>query len=166
MSSNVAFFKHMGINELPPMNTLDTKQVKRFLHVGGQNYKNLAEKVPILDEKGKPLRFKVGGKTVFEVFEPIFKGGYQPIPGTENIFVPSKARQNRTNKKGKQSGGIGAVGILSWIGVVLFAVLQLSQSFGSSSSSRSSSSAGSSSSSVATAPSATTAPSAPVRQSQ
>ena len=157
MSSNAAFFKHMGINELPPINTLDTKQVKRFLHVGGQNYKNLAEKVPILDEKGKPLRFKVGGKTVFEVFEPIFKGGYQPIPGTENIFVPSKSRQNRTNKKGKQSGGIGAVGILSWIGVVLFAVLQLSQSFGSSGSS----SSGSSSVAVA-APAA----SAPVRQPQ
>ena len=150
MSTNAAFFKHMGINELSPMNTLDSKQVKRFLHVGGQNYKNLAEKVPILDEKGKPLRFKVGGKTVFEVFKPIFKGGYQTIPGTEKIFVPSKARQNRTNKKGKQSGGIGAVGILSWIGVVLFAILQVSQSFGSSSSS----------SSVATAPSA------PVAQSQ
>ena len=162
MSSNAAFFKHMGINELPPINTLDTKQVKRFLHVGGQNYKNLAEKVPILDEKGKPLRFKVGGKTVFEVFEPIFKGGYQPIPGTENIFVPSKSRQNKTNKtnkKGKQSGGIGAVGILSWIGVVLFAVLQLSQSFGSSGSS----SSGSSSVAVAVA---APAASAPVRQPQ
>jgi hypothetical protein len=132
MSSNAAFFKHMGINELNPMNTLDTKQVKRFLHLGGQNYKNLSEKVPILDEKGKPLRFKVGGKTVFEVFKPLFKGGYQPVPGTENIFVPSKSRQNRTNKKGKQSGGIGAIGILTWVGVVLFAVLQLSQAMGSS----------------------------------
>ena len=155
MSSNAAFFIHMGINELNPMNTLDTKQVKRFLHLGGQNYKNLAEKVPILDGNGKPLRFKVGGKTVFELFKPLFKGGYQPVPGTENIFVPSKSRQNRTNKtnkKGKQSGGIGAVGILSWIGVVLFAVLQLSQSLSSSSSS--SSTSGSSSTS------------APVRQPQ
>jgi hypothetical protein len=139
MSSNAAFFKHMGINELNPMNTIDSKQVKRYLHLGGQNYKNLSEKVPILDEKGKPLRFKVGGKTVFEVFKPLFKGGYQPVKGTENIFVRSKSRQNRTNKKGKQSGGIGAVGILSWIGIVLFAVLQLSSSFGSSSSSSSSS---------------------------
>jgi hypothetical protein len=132
MSSNAYFFKHMGINEIDPTKILDSKQVKRFLHLGGQNYKNLAEKKPILDEKGKPLRFKVGGKTVFEVFEPIFKGGYQPVPGTEKIFVPSKARQNRTNKKGKQTGGIGAIGILTWIGVVLYAVMQLSQSMGSS----------------------------------
>ena len=156
MSSNAAFFKHMGINELNPMNTLDTKQVKRFLHLGGQNYKNLAEKVPILDGNGKPLRFKVGGKTVFEVFEPLFKGGYQPVPGTENIFVPSKSKQNRTNKtnkKGKQSGGIGAVGILTWIGVVLYAVMQLSQASGSSSSSSSSGSTAA-------------APSAPVAQPQ
>lgn len=154
MSSNAAFFKHMGINELNPMNTLDTKQVKRFLHLGGQNYKNLAEKVPILDGNGKPLRFKVGGKTVFELFKPLFKGGYQPVPGTENIFVPSKSKQNRTNKKGKQSGGIGAIGILTWIGVVLYAVLQIISPLSGS---------GSGSSSGAEAPS--TSP-APVRQPQ
>lgn len=160
MSSNAAFFKHMGINELNPMNTLDTKEVKRFLHFGGQNYKNLAEKVPILDGNGKPLRFKVGGKTVFEVFKPLFKGGYQPVPGTENIFVPSKSRQNRTNKKGKQSGGIGAIGILTWIGVVLYAVLQMIAPL---------SGHGSSSSSYreeAEATSGSSSTSAPVRQPQ
>ena len=160
MSSNAAFFKHMGITELNPTNILDSKQVKRYLHLGGQNYKNLSEKVPILDANGKPLRFKVGGKTVFEVFKPLFKGGYQPVPGTENIFVPSKSRQNRTNKKGKQSGGIGAVGILTWIGVILAVILQ---NAGPGFSAYRSGSPSGSSSEAAEAPS--TSP-APVRQSQ
>ena len=41
-------------------------------------------------------------------------------------------QKNKTNKK--QKGGIGAIGILSWIGIILYAVLQIASQSGSSAS--------------------------------
>ena len=109
-------------------NKLSKKEVNHYLQLGLQNFKNLKNKVPILGTNGKPLRFKVGGKTVMEMYEPAFKEGYEPVEGTEHIFV--KPQMNKTRK---QNGG-NALGIMSIVGVVLYLLIQAgnSGSFGSS----------------------------------
>lgn len=137
--SNSHFLHNLGVTDLK--NKLSTKEIKHFLHVGGQNYKNLKEKVPILGENGKPLRFRAGGKTVLEMFEPLYKSGYKPPVGTEYLFVRpgfmkfgtqrrSKRRSNR-----KQMGGMDALGVLSLIGIGIYSLLQFSSVFSSGSSS-------------------------------
>jgi hypothetical protein len=136
--TNTNFLQHFGAT-MDLTNKLTVKEIKHYLHLGGQNYKNLKEKVPVLGKNGKPLRFRVGGKTVLEMFEPIFKDGYVPAPGTDYIFT--RSMKNTTNKgrrgggRSSQRGGMGTIGILSWIGIGLYALLQFSQISGSSSSS-------------------------------
>ena len=136
--NNSNFLQNLGVTDFT--NKLNTKEIKHYLHLGGQNYKNLREKVPILGGNGKPLRFKVGGKTVLEMFKPLFKDGYVPAVGTEHLFA--RPMKNRTNKRrhSLQHGGMDAAGILAWIGVGIYALLQFGQAFGSSSSSSSPSS--------------------------
>jgi len=107
------------------------KQIKHYLHLGGQNYMNLEQKVPVLDKRGKPIRLRVGGKVVMEMFEPLFKGGYAPETGTENIFVNPSFLKNKTSKRQRgvsQRGGMDLVTIFAIVGIVLGA-MQLSNSF-------------------------------------
>jgi hypothetical protein len=150
--NNSNFLQNLGVTDFT--NKLNTKDIKHYLHLGGQNYKNLREKVPVLGEDGKPLTFKVGGKTVLQMFKPLFKDGYVPAVGTEHLFA--RPMKNKTSKRGhgrrsrsrsrSQHGGMDAAGILAWIGVGVYALLQLAPALGnivpigSSSSSTSSSS--------------------------
>jgi hypothetical protein len=133
--NNSDFLKNLGISydSLQTNLKMNVKQIKHYLHLGGQNYANLKEKIPILGGNGKPLKFKIGGKTIMEMYEPHFKDGYTPVAGTEKMFFRPKFMQNqqknKTNKK--QKGGIGAIGILSWIGIILYAVLQIASQSGS-----------------------------------
>ena len=141
LKNNSNFLQNLGVTDFT--NKLNTKEINHYLHIGGQNYKNLREKVPILGEDGKPLTFKVGGKTVLEMFKPLFKDGYVPAIGTEHLFA--RQMKNKTNKRQhgrrrSQRGGMDAAGILAWIGIGVYALLQFGQAFGSSSSSSSSSS--------------------------
>jgi hypothetical protein len=66
---------------------------------------------------------------------------YVPTPGTEHIFVKpsfakSKTRKQRGGKQcdGKQCGGsvsfagIGSIGALTWVGLILFLVIQAGNS--------------------------------------
>ena len=139
--NNSNFLQKLGITDFT--NKLNTKEIKHYLHLGGQNYKNLREKVPILGEDGKPLTFKVGGKTVLEMFQPLFKGGYVPAVGTEYLFA--RQMKNKTRKRGlgrsrSQRGGMDAAGILALLGVGVYALLQFGQALGTSSSSSTTSS--------------------------
>ena len=142
-------------------NPFTTREIRRYMHLGGENYANLKEKVPVLGADGKPIRFRVGGKTLLQVFEPRFKDNYVPTPGTEHIFVKpsfakSKTRKQRGGKQcggkqcggkqcdgkqcdgkqcdGKQCGGsvsfagIGSIGALTWVGLILFLVIQAGNS--------------------------------------
>ncbi len=135
---NSSFLQQLGITSLK--NKLSKKEIKHYLHLGGQNYANLKEKVPILDANGKQLRFTVGGKTVLEMLKPIYKDGYTPVPGTEHIFVkPSfkgtygsisksaKLGTSGSNKTKKQNGG-NAIAILPIIGAVLYMLIQAGNS--------------------------------------
>jgi hypothetical protein len=133
LKNNSNFLQNLGVTD-DLKNKLTIKEIKHYLHLGGQNFKNLKEKVPILGKNGKPLRFRVGGRTVLEMFKPIFKDGYVPATGTEHLFARPGFMQNKTNKKRHQRGGMGAMGVLSLIGIGVYALLQLGQSFGSSSS--------------------------------
>ena len=147
LKNNSNFLQNLGVTDFT--NKLNTKEINHYLHIGGQNYKNLREKVPILGEDGKPLTFKVGGKTVLEMFKPLFKDGYVPAIGTEHLFARPGYMKNKTNKRQhgrrrSQRGGMDAAGILAWIGIGVYALLQFGQAFGSSSSSSSSSSPSSS----------------------
>ena len=55
LKNNSNFLQHLGVADFT--NKLNTKEIKHYLHLGGQNYKNLREKVPILGGNGKPLTF-------------------------------------------------------------------------------------------------------------
>jgi len=137
LKNNSNFLQNLGVTDFT--NKLHTKEIKHYLHLGGQNYKNLREKVPILGEDGKPLTFKVGGKTVLEMFKPLFKDGYVPAIGTEHLFARPGYMKNKTYKKQhgrrrSQRGGMDAAGILALIGIGVYALLQFGQAFGSSSS--------------------------------
>lgn len=129
-TTNSHFLHNLGVTDLK--NKLSTKEIKHFLHVGGQNYKNLKEKVPILGENGKPLRFRAGGKTVLEMFKPLFKAGYTPPVGTEHLFARpgfmkiSTQRRGRRSRSKKQMGGMDALGVLSLIGIGIYSLLQFS----------------------------------------
>ena len=126
------FLQNVGISSFDSKNRLSMKQIKHYLHLGGQNYMNLEEKVPVLDKHGKPIRLKVGGKVVMEMFEPLFKGGYAPEPGTETMFVNPSFLKNKTSKRGvskrgvSQSGGMGTIAILGIVGIVIYGLLRLS----------------------------------------
>jgi hypothetical protein len=67
-----------------------------------------------------------------EMFEPLFKGGYAPEPGTETMFVNPSFLKNKTSKRGvsqsgvSQSGGMGTMTILGIVAVVIYAMLRLS----------------------------------------
>ena len=92
---------------------------------------NLDQKVPVLDKHGKPIRFKIGGKVVMEMFEPLFKGGYVPAPGTETMFVNPSFLKNKTSKRRgsqNQRGGMGTMAILTIVGIVIYGLLRLSNS--------------------------------------
>ena len=139
-TTNSHFLHNLGVTDLK--NKLSTKEIKHFLHVGGQNYKNLKEKVPILGENGKPLRFRAGGKTVLEMFEPLYKAEYKPPVGTEYLFARpgfmkfgTQRRRRRSSRK--QMGGMDALGVLSLIGIGIYSLLQFSSVFSSGSSSNS-----------------------------
>lgn len=131
------FLQNVGIRSFDSKNRLSMKQIKHYLHLGGQNYMNLERKVPVLDQHGKPIRLRVGGKVVMEMFEPLFKGGYAPEPGTETMFVNPSFLKNKTSKRGisqrgisqrgvSQSGGMGTMTILGIVAVVIYAMLRLS----------------------------------------
>jgi len=125
------FLQNVGISSFDTKNKLNMKQIKHYLHLGGQNYMNLDQKVPVLDKHGKPIRFKIGGKVVMEMFEPLFKGGYVPAPGTETMFVNPSFLKNKTSKRRgsqNQSGGMGTMAILTIVGIVLYGLLRLSNS--------------------------------------
>ena len=145
LKNNSNFLQNLGVTDFT--NKLHTKEIKHYLHLGGQNYKNLREKVPILGGNGKPLTFKVGGKTVLEMFKPLFKDGYVPAIGTEHLFARPGYMKNKTNKRQhgrgrsrSQHGGMDALGVLALIGTGIYALLQVGQAFGSSSTSNTSSS--------------------------
>jgi hypothetical protein len=130
------FLQKIGISSFDTKNRLNMKQIKHYLHLGGQNYMNLEEKVPVLDKHGKPIRLKVGGKVVMEMFEPLFKGGYVPEPGTETMFVKPSFLKNKTSKRQRgvsQSGGMGTMAIFGIVGLVLYTLLQLGSTGGSGS---------------------------------
>lgn len=139
-TTNSHFLHNLGVTDLK--NKLSTKEIKHFLHVGGQNYKNLKEKVPILGENGKPLRFRAGGKTVLEMFEPLYKAEYKPPVGTEYLFArpgfmkisTQRRRGNGRRSNRKQMGGMDALGVLSLIGIGIYSLLQFSSVFSSGSS--------------------------------
>jgi hypothetical protein len=135
------FLQKIGISNFDTKNRLNMKQIKHYLHLGGQNYMNLEQKVPVLDKQGKPIRLRVGGKVVMEMFEPLFKGGYVPEPNTENMFVNPSFLKNKTSKRQRgvsqrgvsqrgvsQRGGMDLVTIFAIVGIVLGA-MQLSNSF-------------------------------------
>jgi len=136
--TNSHFLHNLGVTDLK--NKLSTKEIKHFLHVGGQNYKNLKEKVPILGENGKPLRFRAGGKTVLEMFKPLFKAGYTPPLNTEYLFARPGFMKIGTQRRGgqrrskKQMGGMDALGVLTLIGIGIYSLLQFSSEFTSGSS--------------------------------
>ena len=140
-TTNSHFLHNLGITDLK--NKLSTKEIKHFLHVGGQNYKNLKEKVPILGENGKPMRFRAGGKTVLEMFQPLYKAGYKPPVGTEYLFARpgfmkfGTQRRSKRRSSRKQMGGMDALGVLSLIGIGIYSLLQFSSVFSSGSSSNS-----------------------------
>jgi len=121
------FLQKIGISNFDTKNRLNMKQIKHYLHLGGQNYMNLEQKVPVLDKRGKPIRLKVGGKVVMEMFQPLFKGGYVPEPGTNTMFVNPTFLKNKTSKRGvSQRGGMGTMTILGIVAVVIYAMLRLS----------------------------------------
>ena len=125
------FLQNVGISSFDTKNRLNMKQIKHYLHLGGQNYMNLEEKVPVLDKHGKPIRFKIGGKVVMEMFKPLFKGGYVPEPGTETMFVNPSFLKNKTSKRRgsqNQRGGMGTMAILTIVGIVIYGLLRLSNS--------------------------------------
>jgi hypothetical protein len=125
------FLQKIGISNFDTKNRLNMKQIKHYLHLGGQNYMNLEQKVPVLDKHGKPIRLRVGGKVVMEMLEPLFKGGYAPETGTENIFVNPSFLKNKTSKNQRgvsQRGGMGILAISAIVGIVIGA-MQLSNSF-------------------------------------
>ena len=153
LKNNSTFLQNLGVTDFT--NKLNTKEIKHYLHLGGQNYKNLREKVPILGKDGKPLTFKVGGKTVLEMFKPLFKDGYVPAIGTEHLFARPGYMKNKTNKKQhgrrrssrSQHGGMDALAVLALIGTGIYALLQTGPSFGTTTGSSSTSNTSSSSSS-------------------
>lgn len=135
--NNTSFFKNLGIDMPETLrNPFTTREIRRFMQLGGENYTNLKEKVPILGADGKPIRFRVGGKTLLQVFEPRFRDNYVPTPGTEHIFVKPSFGKSKTRKQrgGKQRGGsisfagIGSIGALTWVGLILFLVIQAGNS--------------------------------------
>lgn len=134
--NNSNFLQNLGVTNF--INKLNTKEIKHYLHLGGQNYTNLKEKVPILGKDGKPLTFKVGGKTVLQMFKPLFKDGYVPAVGTEHLFA--RPMKNKTSKRGhgrssrSQRGGMDVAGVLALIGIGIYALLQIGQSLGTSAS--------------------------------
>jgi hypothetical protein len=137
LKNNSSFFKNLGIDMPETLrNPFTTREIRRYMHLGGENYANLKEKVPVLGADGKPIRFRVGGKTLLQVFEPRFKDNYVPTPGTEHIFVKPSFAKSKTRKQrdGKQCGGsvsfagIGSIGALTWVGLILFLVIQAGNS--------------------------------------
>jgi hypothetical protein len=132
LKNNTSFFKNLGIDTPETLrNPFTTREIRRYMHLGGENYANLKEKVPVLGADGKPIRFRVGGKTLLQVFEPRFKDNYVPTPGTEHIFVKPSFAKSKTRKQRGGSvsfAGIGSIGALTWVGLILFLVIQAGNS--------------------------------------